>query len=82
MKFSHILMEKGINLAKSLNSDGEKNFSGGYLAVHLRRGDFLKHRQIVSLEQISKQIITILNRLNLSKVFLATDGTESGIYKQ
>ncbi|XP_068101310.1 GDP-fucose protein O-fucosyltransferase 2 isoform X2 [Hyperolius riggenbachi] len=48
---------------------------GPYLAVHLRRKDFIwGHREDVpSLRRAAEEIHNLLNKLNLKKVFIATD---------
>ena len=70
-----------------INSDWRKTkkyhstaIGGPYLAVHLRRGDFLYSRKsnIVSLNRVADQIRTSLERLNLTHVFLATDASLEG----
>ncbi|RNA15640.1 GDP-fucose O-fucosyltransferase 2 [Brachionus plicatilis] len=76
MKFSKNLIAKAHDLIESLNSDDKINFVGNYFAVHLRRGDFVKYRPSVSFTKICDQMIMVLQRLNLKKVFLATDGTD------
>lgn len=50
---------------------------GPYLAVHLRRGDFLYSRKstIVNLYQVARQIKNELYRLNLTTIYLATDSS-------
>ena len=55
---------------------------GLYLAVHMRRGDFLYSREsnVVSLHKVASQIKTELIRLNLTVVYLATDGSLQGYY--
>ncbi|KAJ8925279.1 hypothetical protein NQ315_009107 [Exocentrus adspersus] len=57
----------------------KRNAIGGpYLAVHLRRRDFIKSRpnEAPSLTIIAHQITKSLNRLSLNTVFIATDGTK------
>jgi len=52
------------------------NVKGGpYLAVHLRRNDFLWGRkdEVPTLEQAALQIKDLLKQLNLTKVYIATD---------
>ncbi|XP_066257171.1 GDP-fucose protein O-fucosyltransferase 2 [Euwallacea similis] len=48
---------------------------GPYLAVHLRRRDFLRSRpdQVPDLVSVAEQVSTKLEELQLSKVFFATD---------
>ncbi|XP_039280948.1 GDP-fucose protein O-fucosyltransferase 2-like [Nilaparvata lugens] len=48
---------------------------GPYLAVHLRRKDFLVGRRdkVPTLEEAAKQIKKLLEKLNLNTVFVATD---------
>ncbi|XP_059139533.1 GDP-fucose protein O-fucosyltransferase 2-like [Physella acuta] len=48
---------------------------GPYLAVHLRRADFVlvREKDVPSLKHAATQIIKLLNDLALSKVFIATD---------
>jgi len=54
---------------------------GPYLAVHLRRGDFLYSREsnIISLHKVAEQIRVELLRSNLTTVYLATDGSADEI---
>ena len=55
------------------------NKGGNYIAVHVRRGDFVKYKQlVVSIEQISNQIKYIIKTTGINMVYLATDGTEDG----
>ena len=53
---------------------------GPYLAVHLRRADFLYARKdlLPTLDGAVKQIKTIMEKHKLDKVFLATDSPEHG----
>jgi peptide-O-fucosyltransferase len=53
---------------------------GPYLAVHLRRADFLYARKnfVPTLDGTVKQIKTIMEKQKLDTVFLATDAPESG----
>lgn len=63
------------------NQKKEGSAKGGpYLAVHLRRADFLyAHPDAVpSLDNTIKQIKEILEKQNLDMVFLATDANEEG----
>ncbi|EDV20912.1 uncharacterized protein TRIADDRAFT_50901 [Trichoplax adhaerens] len=64
-----------------LNVKKSKKRGGNYLAVHLRRRDFLQGRKndIPSLEEAVLQIKSAMKKTNLSKVFLATDAEESGL---
>ena len=57
---------------------------GPYLAVHLRRADFLYARKdfVPSLDGAVKQIKTIMEKEKLDKVFLATDALEHGKKQQ
>ena len=54
---------------------------GPYLAVHLRRGDFLYSRKsiVVTLKRVAQQVNNILMKLNLSTVYLATDSSFEGL---
>lgn len=57
----------------------KRNAKGGpYLAVHLRRKDFLRGRPNDSptLQSVNNQIVKLLNQLKLTTVFLATDSSE------
>lgn len=53
---------------------------GNYLAVHMRRGDFLfsGRKGVPSIKAVRMQIVTLLKKLNLNKVFLATDAEDKG----
>ena len=53
---------------------------GSYLAVHMRRGDFLfSGRQgVPTIKAVRKQLKTLLKKLKLNRVFLATDGSDEG----
>ncbi|XP_019753311.2 uncharacterized protein LOC109532735 isoform X1 [Dendroctonus ponderosae] len=54
----------------------KRNAKGGpYLAVHMRRRDFLRGRadKVPDLLNVAKQISKKLNELKLAKVFIATD---------
>lgn len=57
-----------------------KNRGGPYLGVHLRRTDFIHLREshTVTIEHAAKQIKHALNVLNLTRVYIATDGTQQG----
>ena len=74
MQFAPRLILKANNLKS--NSFNNK----GYLGVHLRRGDFIHVRQsnIVSTDNIVRQIKHALNKLKLKLVYLATDTTDLG----
>lgn len=54
---------------------------GPYLAVHLRRRDYVTARpkHVPSLEHAARQVCHHLGRLNLSLVFIATDADEEEI---
>lgn len=78
MKYSNNLIKKALQIIQIVNNDNDENFLGNFLSVHVRRGDFVKRNQSVSLDKICKQIIMALENFNLYKVFLATDGTELG----
>ncbi|KAK7939644.1 hypothetical protein WMY93_002970 [Mugilogobius chulae] len=56
-------------------------FGGPYLAVHLRRKDFIwGHREDVpSLKGAVKRIYSLMKKLKLDKVFIATDADEEEI---
>ena len=63
------------------NKKNEGSARGGpYLAVHLRRADFLYSRahQVPSLDGAVKQIKKILKEQKLDTVFLATDASKEG----
>lgn len=53
---------------------------GEYLAVHMRRGDFVfsGREGVPSIKAVRKQIKKLLKKLHLRKVFLATDGNDKG----
>jgi peptide-O-fucosyltransferase len=53
---------------------------GPYLSAHIRRQDFLRGRshQVPTIESIAQQIIKLLEKLNLTQVFIATDASEDG----
>lgn len=65
---------------RSLKPKRRKKRGGNYLAVHLRRRDFLQGRRndIPSLEDAVIQIKMALKKNVLDKVFLATDAERSG----
>nr|CAI5848334.1 unnamed protein product [Callosobruchus analis] len=50
---------------------------GPYVAIHLRRRDFLRSRskETPSLKSVAEQVSKILKKLNLQTVFVATDGS-------
>lgn len=63
------------------NQKKEGSAKGGpYLAVHLRRADFLYAHadKVPSLDNTIKQIKEILEKQNLNMVFLATDADQEG----
>ena len=63
------------------NHKEEGSATGGpYLAVHLRRTDFLYAHPdgVPSLDNAIKQIKEILDKQKLDKVFLATDADKEG----
>ena len=66
------------NILKRLHGTA---IGGPYLAVHLRRGDFLYSRKsiVVSLKRVAQQVGNILLKLNLSTIYLATDSTFEGL---
>ena len=53
---------------------------GPYVAVHLRRRDFLRARseKVPTLETAAQQIRSALERYNLTSVFVATDAPTEG----
>jgi len=53
---------------------------GPYLGVHLRRGDFLRIRQsnVISIDNVARQIRHLLVKLDLKQVYLATDSSLEG----
>lgn len=55
---------------------------GPYLGVHMRRGDFTyAHKETVpSIEELGGEIAKKLKEYKLKKVYLATDGSDQGIY--
>lgn len=55
---------------------------GNYLAVHMRRGDFVfsGREGVPTIKAIKRQIKKLLKELKLKKVFLATDGSDEGKY--
>ena len=66
------------------NQKKEGSAKGGpYLAVHLRRADFLYAREdkLPTLDGAVKQIKELLTKYKLDKVFLATDTEKKGILK-
>ena len=63
------------------NKKQEGSAKGGqYLAVHLRRADFLyaRAKQVPSLDGAVEQIKNILKEQKLDVVFLATDASKEG----
>lgn len=61
----------------------KRNAKGGpYLAVHLRRRDFVwsRRKEVPSLEGAAKQIKILLDKFELKTVFIATDAPEKGEY--
>lgn len=61
-----------------------ENRGGPYICVHLRRGDFAANRpskSIVTLKNAASQITQTCMKLNLNRVYLATDGSQDGKYK-
>ena len=63
------------------NQKKEGSAEGGpYLALHLRRGDFLYAHpdKVPSLDNTVKQIKELLKKHKLETVFLATDSTKEG----
>ena len=67
------------------NQKKEGSAKGGpYLAVHLRRADFLYAHPdgVPSLDNAVKQIKEILEKQKLDMVFLATDADEDGKLKK
>ncbi|CAG9766227.1 unnamed protein product [Ceutorhynchus assimilis] len=67
-------------LAKDWKDDKPKRnaIGGPYLAVHLRRRDFLRGRpdDVPDLKRVAEQITEKLEELELSKVFVATDAPQ------
>ena len=53
---------------------------GEYLAVHMRRGDFVfsGRKGVPTIKAVRKQISKLLKKLKLKVVFLATDGSNKG----
>ncbi|CAG5119564.1 unnamed protein product [Candidula unifasciata] len=52
---------------------------GPYLAVHLRRADFVRAREkyVPSVKSAAKQIKHLAKQLNLTKIFVATDAPQT-----
>lgn len=50
------------------------------MAIHLRRGDFLKSRSdtVPTMKNAANQVIKELKKLELKIVFVATDAEDSG----
>ena len=70
-----------------MNEDWTKNqkkegsaVGGPYLAMHLRRADFLYAHadKVPSLDAVVSQVKDLLEKHKLQKVFLATDGEQDG----
>ena len=53
---------------------------GDYLCGHLRRQDFLVGRshEVPSLKSAAEQLLQLAKSMNVSKVFIASDGTNQG----
>uniref|UniRef100_A0A0A9WW19 GDP-fucose protein O-fucosyltransferase 2 n=1 Tax=Lygus hesperus TaxID=30085 RepID=A0A0A9WW19_LYGHE len=58
-----------------------KERGGAYICAHLRRGDFMHSRrnEIPTIASAAEQLIEVLTNLNLSTVFLCTDGSDEEI---
>ncbi|CAH1991284.1 unnamed protein product [Acanthoscelides obtectus] len=56
---------------------GRRAVGGPYLAIHLRRRDFLRFRvkESPSLKSVAEQVSTVLIRLNFDTVYVATDAS-------
>ena len=67
------------NWWKQIPVDGSA-LGGSYLAVHLRRGDFLygHSEEVPSIKAARKQIKMLIKKHDIKAVFLATDGTDEG----
>ncbi|KAG8197124.1 hypothetical protein JTE90_011287 [Oedothorax gibbosus] len=68
------------HLPESLTSSIERKAVGGpYVAVHLRRRDFVQARpkDVPSIEFAAQQILKHMKRLNLETLFVATDALQS-----
>lgn len=69
------------NLPENLASSIKRNAIGGpYVAVHLRRRDFVQARpkDVPSIAFAAHQILKHMKRLNLETLFVATDALQSG----
>lgn len=55
---------------------------GPFLGVHMRRADFTyAHKESVpSIEEMGEEIAKILKQYKLRKIYLATDGTDEGLF--
>lgn len=72
---------EGIKIVNGRYFQGRRNAVGGpYLAVHLRRADFVRSRskEIPSIENAVLQIRNKLKELGLNIVFIATDASTDG----
>ncbi|XP_060536544.1 GDP-fucose protein O-fucosyltransferase 2 [Cylas formicarius] len=61
------------------NDKPKRDATGGpYIGVHLRRRDFARSRpeEVPSIENVADQISALLQKLQLEKVFIATDATK------
>ena len=73
-----------INIETDWRNTTNKNkileLGGAYLGVHLRRGDFLMILQsnVISLDNVARQIRYLLLKQNLKQVYLATDSSLEG----
>lgn len=73
--------EDKTNLPENLNSPIEREAIGGpYVAVHLRRRDFIQARpkDVPSVAFAAQQILKHMKRLNIATLYVATDALQQG----
>lgn len=76
---SNDVSDKTILPEKWTDEKAKRDAIGGpYVAVHLRRRDFVRSRptEVPSLDSAADQIKNVLKKLGLGTVFVATDGTQ------
>lgn len=67
-----------INITNKMTRSEKRG--GPYVGVHLRRGDFSVSRgsRVVTLKNAAVQIVQTCMKLNLNRVYLATDAKKDG----
>eukprot|EP00123_Amoebidium_parasiticum_P006971 comp17787_c0_seq1/m.17837 comp17787_c0_seq1/g.17837 ORF comp17787_c0_seq1/g.17837 comp17787_c0_seq1/m.17837 type:complete len:473 (-) comp17787_c0_seq1:93-1511(-) len=76
----YVFTKELVDVARKFKADHGME-DGKYLAIHLRRGDFLYARgdKLPNLEEVAVQLKPIMDQRGLTKLFVATDASQQEI---